>query len=82
MLVGGLFLILTVLLYLGSKAVYKRHPKVYVSPLLVTPLVLVVLLLIVNIPYDAYNQGGNGSRICCNLRLLLLPFLYISIFIS
>ncbi|MGX9290855.1 CidB/LrgB family autolysis modulator [Bacillus sp. A015] len=59
MLVGGLFLILTVLLYLGSKAVYKRHPKVYVSPLLVTPLVLVALLLIVNIPYDAYNQGGK-----------------------
>ena len=31
MLVGGLFLILTILIYLGSKAVYKRHPKVYVS---------------------------------------------------
>ncbi len=59
MLVGGLFLILTILIYLGSKAVYKRHPKVYVSPLLVTPVVLVVLLLIVNIPYDAYNQGGK-----------------------
>lgn len=43
----------------GGKKVYARHPKVYTSPLLVTPAVLVGLLLLVNVPYETYNLGGE-----------------------
>ncbi|MCY7769184.1 CidB/LrgB family autolysis modulator [Bacillus haynesii] len=59
MLIGCLSLIATVLIYLGAKAVYTRHPKVYASPLLVTPVILVGLLLFINIPFEAYNAGGR-----------------------
>ncbi|MEC1021169.1 CidB/LrgB family autolysis modulator [Bacillus paralicheniformis] len=59
MLIGCLSLIATVLIYLGAKAVYSRHPKVYASPLLVTPVILVGLLLFINVPFEAYNAGGR-----------------------
>ena len=50
---------LTVLVYLGAKKLYIRFPRVYTSPLLITPAVLVVLLLLVNVPYQTYNLGGG-----------------------
>ncbi|MDA7025283.1 CidB/LrgB family autolysis modulator [Bacillus sp. CLL-7-23] len=59
MFIGCLSFIVTVLIYMGVKAVYTRHPKVYASPLLVTPLILVGLLLLINVPFDAYNAGGH-----------------------
>ncbi|MCI3195352.1 MULTISPECIES: CidB/LrgB family autolysis modulator [Bacillus] len=59
MFIGIISLFLTVLVYMGAKKVYARHPKVYTSPLLVTPAVLVGLLLLVNVPYETYNLGGE-----------------------
>ncbi|RCK13044.1 hypothetical protein DT075_01405 [Bacillus licheniformis] len=59
MLIGCLSLIATVLIYLGAKAVYSRHPKVYASPLLVTPVILVGLLLFINVPFEAYSPFQN-----------------------
>ncbi|UTX05603.1 CidB/LrgB family autolysis modulator [Bacillus inaquosorum] len=58
MFIGIVSLFLTVLVYLGAKKVYQRFPRVYTSPLLVTPAVLVGLLL-VNVPYESYNLGGE-----------------------
>lgn len=59
MFIGIVSLFLTVLVYLGAKKVYQRFPRVYTSPLLVTPAVLVGLLLLVNVPYESYNLGGG-----------------------
>jgi len=54
-----LFLVLTLLIYMVIKRIYRRFPRVYLSPLLITPLILVILLLTVHVPYTAYNQGGQ-----------------------
>jgi predicted murein hydrolase (TIGR00659 family) len=59
MMTGMLYLILTLGVYYAVKTIYKKWSKVYFSPLLITPLVLVVLLLSSGIPYESYNMGGQ-----------------------
>ena len=59
MITGILYLILTLGVYYTTKYMYKKWPKVYLSPLLITPLVLVVFLLSAGIPYESYNMGGQ-----------------------
>ncbi|MFF2911714.1 CidB/LrgB family autolysis modulator [Paenibacillus sp. NPDC057934] len=56
---GLLFLALTVGLYLLAKRAYKIHSKVYLSPLIITPLLIVGILLMTGIPYESYNAGGK-----------------------
>lgn len=54
-----LFLILTIGIYLGAKKLYKQKSKIYLNPLLITPLVIVIVLLGFHIPYSDYNGGGK-----------------------
>ncbi|MFC3747443.1 CidB/LrgB family autolysis modulator [Paenibacillus sp. GCM10012306] len=56
---GLLFLTLTIGLYLLAKRAYKFHSKVYLSPLIITPLLIVGILLMTGIPYESYNAGGK-----------------------
>ncbi len=62
-----IFLLATLIIYAGAKKLYQRFPRVYLSPLLTTPLLLVIVLLIMKIPYTHYNEGGHL------LSLLLQP---------
>ncbi|MEW4371976.1 CidB/LrgB family autolysis modulator [Paenibacillus kandeliae] len=62
-----IFLLSTLIVYAGAKKLYRRFPRVYLSPLLTTPLVLVIVLLSMRIPYTHYNEGGHL------LSLLLQP---------
>lgn len=59
MIIGLLYLILTLVVYRLSTRVYKIRPRVYLSPLLVTPVVLVAILLWAKVPYEAYHSGGK-----------------------
>lgn len=59
MITGLLCLFITVSLYFVCKKLYGFKPRVYLSPLLVTPLILVIGLLLVHIPYETYNSGGK-----------------------
>ncbi|MHA0856912.1 CidB/LrgB family autolysis modulator [Paenibacillus sp. CMAA1364] len=59
MMTAVLYLILTLSVYYSVKYIYKKWPKVYLSPLLITPLVLVIFLLSVGLPYESYNTGGQ-----------------------
>ncbi|MBP2649229.1 MAG: CidB/LrgB family autolysis modulator [Firmicutes bacterium] len=52
-------LIATVIIYFSAKWCYTRHPKVYLSPLLTTPLLIIVLLTIANISYESYYVGAK-----------------------
>ncbi|WP_017811135.1 CidB/LrgB family autolysis modulator [Paenibacillus shenyangensis] len=54
-----LFLLATLIVYMGAKKLYRRFPRVYLSPLLTTPLVLVIILLSMHVPYTHYNEGGQ-----------------------
>lgn len=59
MMTGMIYLILTLAVYYSVKWLYTKWPKVYLSPLFITPLVLVIFLLSAGIPYESYNMGGT-----------------------
>ncbi|NMO94467.1 CidB/LrgB family autolysis modulator [Paenibacillus lemnae] len=50
---------LTLLVYAASKKLYLRKNRVYLSPLLITPIILVVMLTQTGISYEAYNEGAE-----------------------
>lgn len=52
------YLTATLVIYYAAKWVYRKYPRVYLSPLLVTPVILVALLLATHSSYDSYNAGG------------------------
>lgn len=59
MITGFLSLVATLAIYGISKKLYRFHSKVYLSPLLITPLILVVTLIWLDIPYEHYQSGGQ-----------------------
>lgn len=59
MTIGLLFLAITISFYLVVKKIYARHPKVYFSPLILTPLLIISLLLLSGVTYESYNAGGK-----------------------
>ncbi|MGV3488907.1 MAG: CidB/LrgB family autolysis modulator [Tuberibacillus sp.] len=52
-------IVLTIAIYIFSKKIYKRFSKVYLSPLLITPFVIVIILLCTHMPYETYYSGGK-----------------------
>lgn len=56
---GLICLALTLVVYVLSKHLYRIHPRVYLSPLLITPLTLVIGLIWTQIPYETYHSGGK-----------------------
>ncbi|MFO1442392.1 CidB/LrgB family autolysis modulator [Bacillus sp. Bva_UNVM-123] len=55
--------ILTVSTYWGAKWCYQKTKKVYLSPLLIAPLVIILILILFNINYETYNQGAKWLTI-------------------
>ncbi|MGN7762186.1 CidB/LrgB family autolysis modulator [Paenibacillus sp. 22594] len=56
---GLLLLALTVAVYLLAKRIYASSGKMYTSPLIITPLLIISFLLMTGIPYESYNAGGK-----------------------
>jgi predicted murein hydrolase (TIGR00659 family) len=52
-------LLVTVILYWISKRVYRRLPSVWLTPLLVTPAAVILLLQRTHIPFDSYHAGAK-----------------------
>ncbi|SDM56411.1 TIGR00659 family protein [Paenibacillus jilunlii] len=59
MMTGLLLLVLTVAVYLLAKRIYASSSKMYASPLIITPLLIISFLLLTGIPYESYNAGGK-----------------------
>lgn len=59
MMISLFSLIFTMSLYWGAKWCYKHKPKVYLSPLLTTPLFIVAFLFWTHISYESYNTGAK-----------------------
>jgi predicted murein hydrolase (TIGR00659 family) len=49
----------TLLLYLASKKLYRAYPWALLNPVLVTPILLMVLLVVTHTSIDQYNEGGR-----------------------
>lgn len=58
-LVGFISLIGTIIVFLGSKKIYQKMNWIILSPLLICPLVLIVILLGTHTSYDEYNLGAT-----------------------
>lgn len=54
-----LYIVATLAIYAISKKMYQRYPKVYLSPLLITPVMLILILMIKGISFEDYNTGGQ-----------------------
>ncbi|ALS25390.1 MULTISPECIES: LrgB family protein [Paenibacillus] len=58
-MMGAIFwLCCTVAVYWVSKRMYILFPKVYLTPLLVTPVVVIALVEAAGVPFESYNKGG------------------------
>jgi len=49
----------TLIIYLVTKRFYQRFPKIYFTPLLLTPIVVVLSLVLSGIPYETYHAGTH-----------------------
>ena len=56
---GSLYLLATLLSYSGAKWLYRRHRRAWLSPLLVAPAVLLVLLLVSGSSYVVYARDTH-----------------------
>lgn len=59
MMISILFLGLTVAVYLMAKHIYTASKKMFASPLIVTPLLIILFLVMTGVSYDSYNAGGK-----------------------
>lgn len=56
---GALSFLVTVAVYLGARRLYQRRPYLLLSPIFVSPLILVTVLLLGRIDYPRYMEGGR-----------------------
>lgn len=52
-------LLATVLIYRQSKIYYRRFGGVFLSPLVISPVLIIILISVLHIPYSTYNKGGQ-----------------------
>lgn len=58
-MIAAASLLITVILYLLSKKLHRHKPHMLLSPLIVTPAVLIVLLSVTRTSYADYNAGAH-----------------------
>jgi len=58
-MVGLLCLLLTIGIYWGAKWCYQHMRKIYLTPLLIAPILIVTILLLCNVSYSNYQGGGK-----------------------
>jgi len=56
-------IVLSVVLYLIGQKLHKRWPIPIFTPLVFAILSIIILLLVVDIPYETYNEGGRFINI-------------------
>lgn len=56
-------IVLSVVLYLIGQKLHKRWPIPIFTPLVFAILSIIILLLVVDIPYETYNEGGQFINI-------------------
>ncbi|PWW06478.1 putative murein hydrolase (TIGR00659 family) [Paenibacillus cellulosilyticus] len=54
-----LCLLVTIGIYVASRLLYTRFPIFILSPMLITPVLLVGILLVTGIPYGDFNSGAH-----------------------
>ncbi|MWV46308.1 CidB/LrgB family autolysis modulator [Paenibacillus sp. HJL G12] len=52
------WLLCTIIVYMAAKRIYRAFPRVYLTPLLVTPLVVITIIIMSGVTFDTYNKGA------------------------
>ncbi|TCS93495.1 LrgB family protein [Hazenella coriacea] len=56
-LIEWIALLVTIVIYMICKKIYQKKPRIWLSPILVVPILLVGMLLLFHIPYASYESG-------------------------
>ena len=59
LLVAVVSLLGTIATFYGSKIIYMKFGKAWLTPILITPLVVIMILLVTGTSYEKYNAGGD-----------------------
>ncbi|MGE5702605.1 MAG: LrgB family protein [Clostridia bacterium] len=59
MMVGLFWLLGTILVYFICKRIYGTYRKIYLTPLLLTPVILIVALTVSGVSFADYNKGAG-----------------------
>ncbi|MGY4796863.1 LrgB family protein [Lysinibacillus fusiformis] len=59
LLIAIVSLLGTIAIFYICKMFYKKYKKEWLTPMLITPLVIIGILLLTGIPYKSYNSGAN-----------------------
>ncbi|WP_027955995.1 LrgB family protein [Halobacillus kuroshimensis] len=54
-----LMMVLTIAIYLATLFVYRRHRRLYTTPVIVSTALIVIILLVFHLPYETYMTGGK-----------------------
>lgn len=58
-LIAAICLLATAITYLAAKHLHKRYPRFGLMPIFVTPVVLIVSLLLLGVPFAVYNRYSH-----------------------
>lgn len=58
-LVAVVSLLGTIAIFYCSKFIYVKFGKAWLTPMLLTPIVVILILLVTDTSYEKYNTGGN-----------------------
>lgn len=56
---GIAYLLITIVIYAVAQFIYKQRKNLLFSPMLLTPLALITVLSLQNIPYETFNAGTH-----------------------
>lgn len=54
-----LMMVMTVAIYMVTLFVYRRHRRLYTTPVIVSTALIVIILLVFHLPYETYMTGGK-----------------------
>ncbi|KHF39680.1 LrgB family protein [Halalkalibacter okhensis] len=69
-----IFLLVTIGVYIGTKKLYTRYPYPFMLPLLISTIVLIILLLVFQIPYETYALGGKWLEMLLGPAVVALAY--------
>ncbi|MFF2094028.1 LrgB family protein [Paenibacillus sp. NPDC058174] len=59
MMEAALWLLATIAVYAGAKRLYRMYPKLWLTPLLVTPAIIIIAIELLGVPFKQYNNGAG-----------------------
>ncbi|GGG83669.1 LrgB family protein [Paenibacillus radicis (ex Gao et al. 2016)] len=59
MIEAALWLLATIAVYACAKRLYRFYPKLWLTPLLVTPAIIIIAIELLGVPFKQYNNGAG-----------------------